>query len=593
MDGTLPRETTAAARQRPFCVYTVLTGGYEQLNEQPVARESRLPFVCLTDDARLRSRTWEVRPVRPLFGGDPVRSQRLLKLCPYEQLPEFEGSLYIDNCVVLSAPPEGLLGELHSRPGLSLPRHSERASLMEEFREVLARRLDDPERVLEQLHHYASEEPETLRERPYWTGLMLRDHLDPLVRRALELWADHVLRYSCRDQLSANVAFRRAGLRPQVLAIDNRLSRFHSWPHVATRKPRPLSSPTTEASVPPDGGARELEERLRESERLLAEERRRNALFATSTTWRATRPFRALGDRVPGIARAVRVIARPFLGTAAAGRDYARDQAAPVVHRSSGRRLHVAKGDERGRQLLLSGGDLNPGTMSIWKRLLAESAWTHIFDVGANYGEMLLGVELPPAARVVAFEPNPWVLVHLVRNLAEAGVPVKVVAAAVADRRGCAELLIDRSWSGRTRLADSAAPTHDDEPDVLRVATTTLADELGPAAEASPVRALVKIDVEGDEVRVLRGLVGVLDDLEEIVVLTEILHLGAADGSWLLDHFDVELLDLGSDCLRRVDPATPDRLAALLAEPGIYPQDAVLRRRARLQAGRKGTPGPS
>ena len=300
MTGAPPFETTAPAPARSFCVYTVLTGGYEGLNEQPVARRSRFPFVCLTDDARLRSKTWEVRTIRPLFGSDPVRSQRLLKLCPYEQLPEFEGSLYIDNCVVLSALPEMLLGELPSRPGLCLPRHSERASLMAEFREVLARRLDDPERVLEQLHHYATEEPDALREHPYWTGLMLRDHLDPVVRRALELWADHVLRYSRRDQLSANVAFRRAGLRPQVLAIDNRLSPFHSWPHVATRRPRPLRSLAAEAAIHQEGGVHELEERLQDTERSLAEERRRNAVFVASTAWRATRPFRSLADRVPG-----------------------------------------------------------------------------------------------------------------------------------------------------------------------------------------------------------------------------------------------------------------------------------------------------
>ena len=35
------------ALARHACVYTTLIGGYEKLNEQPVATNSRLPFICL------------------------------------------------------------------------------------------------------------------------------------------------------------------------------------------------------------------------------------------------------------------------------------------------------------------------------------------------------------------------------------------------------------------------------------------------------------------------------------------------------------------------------------------------------------------
>jgi len=61
------------------CVYTALIGNYEKLNEQPVARQSGIPFICLTDDPKLSSETWRIVQVSPLFRADPVRSQRLLK----------------------------------------------------------------------------------------------------------------------------------------------------------------------------------------------------------------------------------------------------------------------------------------------------------------------------------------------------------------------------------------------------------------------------------------------------------------------------------------------------------------------------------
>jgi hypothetical protein len=88
-----------------FCVCTTLIGGYETLNEQPAALSSSIPFICLTDDPGLTSETWQIRHVVPLFPADPVRSQRVIKLRPRDYLPEFAGSLYIDNTVRLKAPP--------------------------------------------------------------------------------------------------------------------------------------------------------------------------------------------------------------------------------------------------------------------------------------------------------------------------------------------------------------------------------------------------------------------------------------------------------------------------------------------------------
>jgi len=35
----------------------------------------------------------------------------------------------------------------------------------------------------------------------------------------------------------------------------------------------------------------------------------------------------------------------------------------------------------------------------MWQSLLAERPWTNVIDVGANYGEMLVGVELPRGLR--------------------------------------------------------------------------------------------------------------------------------------------------------------------------------------------------
>jgi len=217
------------------CVYTVLLGRYEKLNEQPVASRSGLPFICLTDDASLKSASWNCRLIKPLFPEDPVRSQRDLKIRPHIHMSEYDCSIYIDNSVILKEPPERLLEMLSPETGFLLPHHSFRETVLDEFLEVARLGLDDSIRIFEQLNHYAVSVPDVLAQRPLWTAILVRDHRSQRVRSMLEIWASHVMRYSRRDQLSINVALIAASLDPTVWAIDNYGSDLHIWPFAEGR----------------------------------------------------------------------------------------------------------------------------------------------------------------------------------------------------------------------------------------------------------------------------------------------------------------------------------------------------------------------
>lgn len=200
------------------------------------ARFSEIPFICFTDDPALTSRTWEIRPFIPLLPSDKVRSQRAAKLLAHRMVPEFERSLYIDNSVILRLTPEHLFEAATLSTGLAMPGHSFRASVADEFAEVATLCLDDPARIAEQLRHYQSTCPEILGEPPYWSAIMLRAHQRPDIITAMEIWLAHILRYSRRDQLSSNAAFRQAGLRPETLMLDNHNSVYHTWPVTQDRQ---------------------------------------------------------------------------------------------------------------------------------------------------------------------------------------------------------------------------------------------------------------------------------------------------------------------------------------------------------------------
>lgn len=235
-----------------LCVYTLLIGNYESLNEQPVAGSSGLPFICLTDNPALTSDTWTIVQVPTAFPMDPIRSQRMLKICPHRiaALSGFDHSLYIDNSVLLRDPPENFIDKLPMVSGIGLPAHSFRNTVHDEFIEVARLGFDDQGRIFEQLNHYLAAGDPALGEAPFWTAILLRDHRNAKVQHAMEVWLSHVLRYSRRDQLSFNTALHAADLTPDRWTIDNHQSFFHSWPHVPGRD-RFAGTRSPQASVMP------------------------------------------------------------------------------------------------------------------------------------------------------------------------------------------------------------------------------------------------------------------------------------------------------------------------------------------------------
>ena len=67
-------------------VYTVLTGGYDRL-EQPKVTDPEYRYVCFTDHAGTDG-VWELREIP--FEGSPVLRARYAKMHPHLLLKEFD-----------------------------------------------------------------------------------------------------------------------------------------------------------------------------------------------------------------------------------------------------------------------------------------------------------------------------------------------------------------------------------------------------------------------------------------------------------------------------------------------------------------------
>lgn len=239
-------QTKPARDASRLIVFTSLFGRYDSLLDQPVARDSQARFICYTDDPDLMSDTWEIRVVQPAFAADPVRSARLHKILGPQVDDEFDVSLYIDASVRLKVAPEELVASwLPEDADMALPTHSYRDNLIDEFDEVIRLNYDDRARVYEQLSDYARTAPEVLDARPHWTALLVRRR-NARVTAAMRVWADHVLRYSRRDQLSVMLALG-GDIIFHGIDIDNFESRFHQWPIVEGRRVQQGKAPSLPA----------------------------------------------------------------------------------------------------------------------------------------------------------------------------------------------------------------------------------------------------------------------------------------------------------------------------------------------------------
>lgn len=202
------------------------------------------------------------------------------------------------------------------------------------------------------------------------------------------------------------------------------------------------------------------------------------------------RVSRALG-KPPGWERVVRALAPP--------QQFA-SHGLTLAIAPEGYRFTVDRGTLLGWSIHFF-GDYEPEVRREIRRLLDRGATA--IDAGANVGwhTLLMASIVGPAGRVIAVEPNPTTRARLASAIeANRFSQVTVESRALSDRAGPAGFEAPPAghvWDGTGRLVRDAGPN---APQVHCVTLDDLAAE-----HALDNVALVKIDVEGWELAVLRG----------------------------------------------------------------------------------------
>lgn len=196
-----------------YLVYTCVTNNYDKLRKVLTKQDANIDFVCFTDRVSqrmdLREQTgWTFLPIpNDLRGIDCKRQARMIKIAIYKYMKGYDGYLWVDAPILLI----GNIGEfIQTHPfsdkcGIYVSKHYMRDCVYQEFAQVLRLNKDRSAYVYNQYERYKNmsyPQHNGMAE----TSILYRNFKDLKVQNHAVMWAEEVMNYSYRDQLSFNWA---------------------------------------------------------------------------------------------------------------------------------------------------------------------------------------------------------------------------------------------------------------------------------------------------------------------------------------------------------------------------------------------------
>jgi FkbM family methyltransferase len=207
------------------------------------------------------------------------------------------------------------------------------------------------------------------------------------------------------------------------------------------------------------------------------------------------------------------------------------------------------------------------GSLRVWVGAAREAR--AILDVGANAGLYTLAARaVAPAAAVAAVEPVARIRAKLADNVRLNAFDVTIVGAAASDRDGAGSILDPEDPHALSATLDPGGAVLAGRR-ARRVPVTLARIDTLVREGVLPAPDLVKIDVEGHEAAVLRGMGTLLRERRPVLLVEVLTPEAAADVDSLVRPLGylVHRLDSTGPCrLERVEPAPGTNLALAVAE---------------------------
>ena len=213
-------------------IYTVLTGGYDTL-EQPKVTDERFDFFCFSNDIPKEAiGVWKVRKFEGEFPSKQIES-RYPKMHPWEVLPDYEYSVYMDANIRIETSDfyEAVMQKIAAGIALSGIKHPFRNCCYDEGYVVFTYGLDKFSNIVKGMR-FVRKEGLPRRYGMFEANVILRKHSDARVREQCNLWWEMINRFSRRDQLSYPYTLWKTGIPFDYLIPENQSARNCPWLHM-------------------------------------------------------------------------------------------------------------------------------------------------------------------------------------------------------------------------------------------------------------------------------------------------------------------------------------------------------------------------
>ena len=196
-------------------VYTCLIGNYDDVPCHNYVSDD-WDYILFTDNDELIKKGniyhWTVRK-NPFNELDGTRNSRYAKINPHLVLSEYKYSFYLDANIIINDKRvfDNLYKFIENDTKIANPLHPVRNCIYDEAKAVIEYFVEYSEIVKKQIAFLRSENyPKN--NGLFENGLMFRQHNDPNIIKAQDLWWQMLLDYSKRDQLSGVYSFWKYGV---------------------------------------------------------------------------------------------------------------------------------------------------------------------------------------------------------------------------------------------------------------------------------------------------------------------------------------------------------------------------------------------
>lgn len=201
-----------------ICVYTCITGNYDNLNEIKNS-EDNIDYYCFTNNKSLKSKTWKVIQID---NGelDNRLLARKIKILGHSIINDnYDIAVWTDADVIWETPISDFVNTYFKNTNFAIFKHHARNTINEEAIACLLVRKDSKENIIKTLNFY-----NTIKY-PDNNGLcestvFIKNPKDQQVIETTKIWYDMVKEYSPRDQLSFNYAIWKTGLKVKYINLN-------------------------------------------------------------------------------------------------------------------------------------------------------------------------------------------------------------------------------------------------------------------------------------------------------------------------------------------------------------------------------------